>query len=136
MEQYLKINQPTVKELDQALNQAIGGQSITQWQQTFIQSTIQTITQEKRLYRTYGIYWWLIKSEIIKSGYHGFGTTVSDFFVEHMTYNDTTHNLIASWLEHNHTMQIGMIYSNRHESVLETGRIIRYQVVDDQMEGH
>ena len=92
MEQYLKINQPTVQELEQALNQAIGDQSITQWQQTFIQSTIQTITQEKRLYRTYGIYWWLIKSEIIKSGYKGFGTNVSAFFVEHMTYNDITHN--------------------------------------------
>ena len=129
---YEKIETPPVQALKALLN--VSDENKKRWLDSFLKKSATAISADLMLYRSYGHYWWLLKSLFIKNGYHEFGDYMNNDFKDALCNADDNLDAVACWLYHNERVEGGLADVQENEISLMDGGTFSYVLVDDDIE--
>ena len=127
-----EIEVPSKQALEGLLN--IEEKDKKKWLDKFLLNTVKALDADLELYRSYGHYWWLLKSLLIKNGTLKFGSNSHDECVSALTNLDDNLNAVACWLYQYERVQSGLNHEANHEVCLIGGNTGIYCVVDEFVE--
>ncbi|HHO0939103.1 TPA: hypothetical protein ACRTTK_003142 [Aeromonas hydrophila] len=115
----------------QASNNLEGGQLATQYTQVLAE----LIKKDPRQYRSYGPYWWPLKSMLISQGEASeVGTKLEAGTLEHYTHQTPDLTVCAAWAYQQTQLDNGRLYTADHQLDLEDGELYEYSLYDKEME--
>lgn len=128
------IVKPTEADLAPLIVEATETQTLTQWKAKFLASLGQFLTANPLRYRSYGPWWWLVKNELIKSGFLEFGDEVDAEWVEALDYGRIELNLLAAHGYADFRLDEGAMHEPLHTLELTDGEMFDYLSDDKDME--
>ncbi|MCJ8311341.1 MAG: hypothetical protein HRU38_00045 [Saccharospirillaceae bacterium] len=129
-----------INEIEKPPKQALEGllgvehKDKKKWLDKFLKNTAKVINADKKTYRSYGHFWWLLKSLLIKHGYQEFGGFEQDEFRNALSNDDESLDAVACWLYQYEKVESAMTYSSEHEVSLIGGKTCAYTLVDEDVE--
>lgn len=134
------IAKPTIQELETLKGEATNNGEISkdEWIAK-ITTTYRTILKgDPKQYRSFGPFWWILKSALISCGIKDFGEHIDMEWVEIADYKDMMLNILAAWAYADFASeQQGLLYSNVHSvTFIEDSGVSasEYTLIDEDME--
>ncbi|MET4696666.1 hypothetical protein [Endozoicomonas lisbonensis] len=127
---------PEKAQLQALVEEGMDGQTVDAWRQTFLNTIAQLIKADPKKYRSYGVYWWLIKPQLLadENNVSSFGDTVDSDWLEKMSYDNPALDLAAAFVYSRSRWDTGLQDSNVHWLVDEEGDSEKVCVEDPDME--
>ncbi|WFQ78104.1 hypothetical protein PXH59_00205 (plasmid) [Xenorhabdus sp. SF857] len=129
----MNIKHSTKTELQPLYDEAIEGQTKTQWMETFLNSVAKLLRKNPKWYRAYGMYWWGVKKLLIE---HELITArfIDAEWLEKIEYEDPAYLLLAAYAYHDERQDIGAQDDDTHVIEYEDGTIGSYILIDEELE--
>lgn len=128
------IVKPTEADLAPLITEALELQTLTQWKAKFVATLSDFLTKNPLRYRSFGPWWWLVKNELIKSGFLEFGDDVDAEWVEALDYGRIELNLLAAHGYADWRLEEGAMHEAMHTLELTDGEMLDYLISDTDME--
>lgn len=137
-----KFEKPQANEFWELKRQALEESGLDEdaWKKKIIANIAIILKQNPLQYRSFGPYWWLVKSELIKQGITDFGQDVDAEWFEKADYGNSSTNILAAWAYSDNAIDEGLIYSSEHSVTFLNGEfedeidVQTYVLVDEEME--
>ncbi|MGL6121991.1 MAG: hypothetical protein ACRC1W_02985 [Shewanella sp.] len=130
----LRVIKPSESDLAPLLAQALDGVGADEFLETFTDTIVTILSREPRAYRSYGMYWYAIKSELIERGHLQFGQTVEQGFAQAYSYASAVPLYCAAWAYRMHRIDEGLAFSAEHVAPTEAEPDYIYYLEDLEME--
>lgn len=84
------------------------------WMPVYLENVHNELLENPMRYKSYGMFWWLLKQALIESGVTDFGQALDKEWIDNMTYGDTARNLAVADAYADYAIQNGLVYSSTH----------------------
>lgn len=138
-----RLYKPTKEELEALRAEATKNGKVTEeeWVAKHCELVTKILLQDPLRYRSYGPYWWVLKSALLERGASfGFFDFVDAQWMEAVDYGSTFLNLLAAWMYAENALDMGLIYSHEHTVAFEPEEegmeqdVRPYFLIDEDME--
>ncbi|MGL4900947.1 MAG: hypothetical protein ACRCZA_08455 [Shewanella sp.] len=130
----LKVIKPSETDLAPLMAQALDGVEPDDFLETFTDTIVTILSRDPKAYRSYGMYWYAIKAELIERGHLQFGQAVEQGFAEAYRYGSAVPLYCAAWAYRMHRIDTGLVYSAEHIAPTEDDPDYLYYLEDMEME--
>lgn len=108
----MHIYKPALEAVDAVIERARSKNRA--WMPVYIENVRNELLEDPKRYKSYGMFWWVLKQALIESGVTDFGQSLDKEWIENMTYGDTAHDLAAADAYVDYAIQNGLFYSSTH----------------------
>jgi len=127
---------PTAEDMTPLMEEALAdGRTEEEFISAFTGGLLATLKADPRQYRSYGPYWWPLKSMLIDAGYAGvFGSELEQGTLQHYTLDSQAMTLAAAWAYQQYQIGEGKLRTSSHQLEMEDGETYEYELADTEME--
>lgn len=125
---------PTAEELAPLLASATAKQDEETFIANYLAGLVQVLGQDPRQYRSFGPYWWPLKSMMIERGIQPGAGSLELGTLQRYTLDTPALTLCAAWVYQQGRIEEGKIRTASHQLELAEGELYEYELVDEDME--
>lgn len=127
------IEKPDINEIKRVLNDAVGSRTQADWKKTFVDSLTKILKGKPLSYRSFGPYWWGVKTALVNAGVTEFGESIDTEWFNKMSYGDDALNLIAGFCYSDPLIDRGKAIESAHV-LYDDEDPVEYTIADEEME--
>lgn len=127
---------PTTDDLAPLLDEALaGGKSEEQFTRDYMGGLMAALKADPRSYRSYGPYWWPLKSMLVNAGHADIvGSELEQGTLQHYSMERPALTLVAAWAYQQYQIDDGKLRTSSHQLDIEDGETYEYELTDTEME--
>lgn len=120
-------------DLSPLVDEALAGREPAEFIQTYLDGLKSIIGRDPRQYRSFGPYWWPLKSMLMDKGMF-VGTDLENGTLQHYTMGTPELTIVAAWAYQQDRLNEGKLRSSSHQLELPGGDLYEYYLTDLDME--
>lgn len=125
---------PTTDELAALLAEATSHQDEETFVTNYLAGLVKILGSDPRQYRSFGPYWWPLKSLMIDSGIHPGAGSLELGTLQRYTMDTPALTICAAWAYQQGRIEEGKLRTASHQLELPEGELYEYELVDEDME--
>lgn len=132
----MKIEKISKEDLESSIQDTLKSNKIgrEQWIRSYLDAIVRNIKRDPRQYRSYGAYWWVLRSELDKHGLDIWSSDIEVEVVQSLDYGDSGLNLAAAHAYYENRFSRGIQYDSVHELLQEDGDYMEFVSNDPDLE--
>ena len=130
----MSMKKPDIIKISKFLEDNRGNTSDTEFAERYVTGVIATLKVNKKLYRSFGHFWWPLKRMILKIDPNSFGEEYDTELNEAFSYSNDALTACAAFLMQEVNIKHGYMYSNKHTYYTNEQEPIDLIIEDSEME--
>ncbi len=130
----MKIQKPEVGSLATFLEENRGGVNDIEFTQRYVKGVIESLKNDKKIYRSFGGFWWPLKRLIIATGNLESGSDYDTELDDQFSYANDALTCCAAFLTQQSNLELGYTYSNKHKYDTAENEPVEITLEDEEME--
>ena len=130
----MNIEKPDVIRISRFLEDNRGNTTDTEFAERYVTGVIATLKVNKKLYRSFGGFWWPLKRMILSIDPDNFGEQYDTELNEIFSYSNDALTVCAAFLTQQANIKQGYMYSNKHTYYTVEQEPIELTIEDSEME--
>jgi hypothetical protein len=131
----MNIKKPDVTLIAKFLEDNRGDTNDAEFAKRYVTGVIASLKVDKKLYRSFGGFWWPLKRMILTIDSNNFGEQYDTELNELFSYRNDALTVCAAFLTQQANMEQGYLYSNQHRYYTAGQEPIDLTIEDSEMEG-
>jgi hypothetical protein len=131
----MNIKKPDVTLIAKFLEDNRGDTNDAEFAKRYVTGVIASLKVDKKLYRSFGGFWWPLKRMILTIDSNNFGEQYDTELNELFSYSNDALTVCAAFLTQQTNIEQGYLYSNQHRYYTAGQEPIDLTIEDGEMEG-
>lgn len=130
----MQIEKPSVTQVATFLEENRGGVNDEVFTQRYIAGVIESLRKDKKLYRSFGGFWWPLKRLILATDNVESGELYDTELDNQFSYANDAVTVCAAFLAQESNLASGYTYSNKHVYYTADNEPVELTLEDEEME--